>query len=553
MLNHLHVKDLALIDQSEVEFGEGLNILTGETGAGKSILIGSINLALGAKASRDLIRHGREYGFVELIFSELSEKQENKLRELDIEPEDGQLIIRRKISEKRSEIKINDQTVTLAKLRAVTELLIDIHGQHEHQSLLKEGAHLHILDAFGSDETTALREHVADLYQRYTAARKKLSSFQLDEAARQRELDFLEFEIREIEAAELVQGEEEKLAERCRFFQNAQHVESAVSEAQALLAETDFSSAVAAITRALRYDPALQSISDSLYDLQSIAEDTLRDVERYLDQNEYNEEAFRKAEERLDQIRNVMMKYGGTVEKTEQALSEKKKRLQELSDYDNEKKRCEAAAEQARKLLLESCAVLTEKRKLEAEQLAARIRTEMTEMGFLDIRFEMSFSPLSAPTANGMDEAHFVVSLNPGEPLRPLSEVASGGELSRIMLSIKTVLADRDEIPTLIFDEIDTGISGRTAEKVSDKLKKIAASHQVILITHLPQIAAKADRHFEIRKSVSEGQTHTEIRELDFDHSVEELGRLLAGDHLTEAVLANARELKLLAQKRVSE
>ena len=548
MLYHLHVKDLALIEEADVEFGEGLNILTGETGAGKSILIGSINLALGAKANKDIIRNGKEFGFVELVFGGFSEHQLEKLKELELEPEDDQIIIRRKISKTRSEIKINDETATLSKLRAVTELLIDIHGQHEHQSLLRDGYHLKILDDFQLKSTGELRNEIRSTYHQYTELKEKLESFTMDESERQRELDFLKFEIQDIEEAELKDGEEEELAEKYRKYQNSQKIFVYVSETKELLENLDLSSAVKGIQNALQYDESLKNISDSIYDLESIADDTVRELDRYLDDNVYDEEDFNRIEERLDFIRNILMKYGGSVEKVEQALEEKKARLLELEDYDEAREKCRKELSSVEKKLLSLCDALSKERQKGAEVLSEAIRQEMTEMGFLDVRFSMAFTKLAAPGANGMDEAHFVVSLNPGEPVRPLSEVASGGELSRIMLSIKTVLANTDEIPTLIFDEVDTGISGRTAEKVSAKLSKIAKLHQVILITHLPQIAAKADLHFCIEKTVEEGHTHTNIRPLSEEESVLELGRLLAGDSVTDAVLANARELKHLAK-----
>lgn len=549
MLYHLHVKDLALIESAEVEFDKGLNILTGETGAGKSILIGSINLCLGSKANKDIIRNGKDFGFVEIVFGDLSEHQEEKLRELDVEPEDGQIIIKRKISNTRSEIKINDETVTLAKLRSVAELLIDIHGQHEHQSLLREGYHLKVLDDFQQKETGVLRASLAQKYREYTALKEKLSGFDMDEAKRLRELDFLKFEIEDIEKAELKEGEEEELAQRYKKYQNIQKIYGSVQNARAIMDEVDLSSAIRAIQDALQYDDSLRNISDSLYDLQTISEDTVRELDRYLDNNEFDEEDFQEVTERLDYIRGVMAKYGGTVEKTEKELMEKQQRLRDLEDYDLNREKCRKELMKTEKELLELSKKLTAVRKKGAEVLAERIRSEMTEMGFLDVKFELEFKTLKEPSSNGMDDVRFVVSLNPGEPVRPLNEVASGGELSRIMLSIKTVLADTDEIPTLIFDEVDTGISGRTAEKVSEKLKKIALTHQVILITHLPQIAAKAGTHFCIEKLAENGYTHTNIRKLTEDESVMELARLLAGDKVTDAVLANARELKNLANE----
>lgn len=553
MLYHLHVKDLALIDSAEVEFGKKLNILTGETGAGKSIIIGSINLALGAKASKDMIRSGKDSALVELVFGDLSAQQLEKLAALDVYPEDGQIFIKRRISQTRSVIKINDELATLAKLRAVTDLLIDLHGQHEHQSLLNEGAHLRFLDAFISRESAAVRAALAEAYDAYAAAKKRLASFQMDEAARKRELDFLQFELDEIESAALKEGEEEQLAADCRRFQNAQQIFAGVDEARQILSETDISRAVRAVSSVLRYDEGLGQLADSLYDAESVLNDTLRELEAYLDEDTYDEAKAEQAKERLDQIRIVLMKYGGTLARVQESYEKKQKRLELLLHYDREKAACEKQLAACYETLLSRCRELSALRKKGAEELCARVRRELSDMGFLDVRFDLSFSVLPEPTRNGMDEAHFEVSLNTGEPLRPLSEVASGGELSRIMLSLKTVLADTDEIPTLIFDEIDTGISGMTAEKVSDKLMKIAQTHQVICITHLPQIAAKADTHFCIEKKVADGHTHTHITQLSEEASLSELARLLAGGKVTKAVLANAKELKNLASQKKKE
>lgn len=552
MLYHLHVKDLALIDSADVEFGPGLNILTGETGAGKSILIGSINLALGQKSNRDMIRSGAEYGLVELVFGDFDETEKEHLRKLGMNPDetDGQVIIQRKIMDRRSEIRVNDETVTLGKLRSITEGLIDIHGQNEHQSLLKEGAHLKILDLYSQARTGELRRQTAEAYRNWTAAVKELSAFNLDEAAREREMDFLRYEIDEIEKAELREGEEEELAANYRKYQNSRKITGSVEKAREVLENTDFSEAVSELAEALRYDPELKGISDSFYDLQSVADDTLRDVDAYLSENDFDEETFQETEERLDFIRSIMAKYGGSVQKTEEALAEKQARLKLLSDYDEEKQKASEKVRKTKERLQKFCRELSAARKKEGAALAEKIREEMNGMGFLDVRFEYSFSDLPEPTENGSDEAHFIVSLNPGEPLRNLTEAASGGELSRIMLAIKTVLADTDAIPTLIFDEIDTGISGRTAEKVSEKLKKISSRHQVILITHLPQIASKADVHFEILKTVEKGRTVTRIRKLSEEESVMELARLLSGDTVTDAVLENAREMREKGKKK---
>ena len=543
MLERLMVKDLALIEKSEIEFGAGLNILTGETGAGKSILLGSIQLALGQKASKEMIRHGKEQALIELSFS-VDEKEEKKLKTLeeDLEAEEGSLIIRRKISEKKSDIRVNDLTLTLGKLKEISGGLLDLHGQHEHHSLLKEGAHLAILDSYMERKGDGLLSAVLASYENYREKKKALSAYSLPEEERLRELDFLNFEIEELEGAELKLGEEESLSKDYALYENMDRLKSLLLKVQESLSEMDFH--FAELEEAVSYDEALQNSLDSAYELEAVGEDCLRGVEHYLDHAEVDEEKFFFLGERLNSIRTVMMKYGGTEEKALNALREKEERKRFLNDYETEKEKAEKALSVAVEDLEKKAEELSAARQKVGKELEKLIRKEMEELGFLDTRFEFHFQRKKEITEKGFDEVESYVSLNPGEPLRALREVGSGGELSRIMLSIKTVLADTDDTPTLIFDEIDTGISGRTAEKVGEKLEKIAKKHQVILITHLPQIAAKADRHFLIEKKVSEGKTRTEIHALSEEESIEELARLLGGDELTEAALENARSLK---------
>lgn len=551
MLDRLMVKDLALIEKSVVEFGPGLNILTGETGAGKSILLGSIQLALGQKANKDMIRHGSEQALIELSFS-LGEEKEAELKELeeDLEIEEGSLIIRRKISEKKSENRVNDLSVTLAKLREISGELLDLHGQHEHHSLLKEGAHLAILDSFMARRGGRILSEVKEAYENYREKKKKLEAYSLPEEERKRELDFLQFELEELSSANLKPGEEEQLSKDYAVYENRDRLKSLLLRVQEELADRDFHGPVKNLEEAVTFDESLKNVLDTAYELEAVGEDCLRAVEHYLDHSEMDEEKFFLLGERLDTIRSLMMKYGGTEEKALEALSKKEERLRFLTDYEKEKALMEEALARSEEELREKAERLSLERQKTAKELEERIQQEMQELGFLDTRFTFRFEKKREISEKGLDEVESYVSLNPGEPLRPLREVGSGGELSRIMLSIKTVLADTDAVPTLIFDEIDTGISGRTAEKVGEKLEKIAKNHQVILITHLPQIAAKADRHFLIEKNVQEGKTKTEIHALNEEASVKELARLLGGEELTEAALQNARSLKAKAKEK---
>ena len=545
MLDRLLVKDLALIEKSVVEFSGGLNVLTGETGAGKSILLGSIQLALGQKANKDLIRHGKEQAIVELDFS-LTAEEVRRIQALeeDLELEEERLLIRRKISEKKSDIRVNDLGLTLAKLREITGGLLDLHGQHEHQSLLREGSHLEIIDGFRKKQGGKLLEEVADAYHLLQEKKRALQKFSLQESERTRELDFLDFEIQELADAHLSEGEEAELTKEYSLYENMDRLKSLLLSAKESLEEMDFHRPIQAVEEAKDFDESLNGLSDSLYDLEAVGEDCLRSLDHYLDHAEVDEEKLFTLGERLEQIRRVMMKHGGTEAKALAALAKKEERRTFLLDYEKDEEKAKKAIVAQEKLLREKALLLSKERQEDAKVLAKQIQGEMQEMGFLDTKFEFHFQEKKEPTEKGLDEVEAYVSLNPGEPLRPLREVGSGGELSRIMLSIKTVLADTDGVSTLIFDEIDTGISGRTAEKVGEKLQKIAKNHQVILITHLPQIAAKADHHFLIEKTVEDGATHTRIHPLEEKESIEELARLLGGDEISEASLENARELK---------
>lgn len=550
MLLELHVKNLALIEKADVEFGEGLNILTGETGAGKSIIIGSVTMALGGKAPKGSIRPGADYAYIELVFSVTGEEKRRALRELEVEPtEDGLVIISRKLTPARSISRINDETVTMARLSQITGLLLDIHGQHEHQSLLYKSKHLEILDAYVKAATQPVKQKIADRYRIYRSLEEKLKGFDLDGESRIREADFLRFEIEEIEASALKEGEEEELTSVYRRYSHSRRIAECLGAAYEAVEGEWLSRALKEVEQAAEYDETLGGIRDQLYDADSILRDAGREMSAYLDSMEMDEETFRKTEERLDLIHNLQAKYGATVEAIRQKLEQKKKRLEELEDYDAHRKRMEQELEECRNGLEKLCAQLTGIRKKASGTLVKKIRQGLVDLNFLDVEFDMEFEKLDHFTPSGWDGAQFLISTNPGQPMRPLKDVASGGELSRIMLAIKTVLADSDDIPTLIFDEIDTGISGRTAQKVSEKLMLIAKSHQVICITHLPQIAAMADSHFEIAKSASQGRTITTIRLLDRKASVEELARLLGGARITEAVLKNAGEMKELADR----
>ena len=551
MLIGLHVKNLALIEQADVEFGNGLNILTGETGAGKSIIIGSVALALGAKASRDMIRCGEEYAYIELIFSIDDEKKREELKKMDVYPdEDGLLIISKKITQTRSISRINDETVTTARLKAVTGKLLDIHGQHEHQSLLHRQKHLEILDEYSRKETGMLRREVAESYRKYLELKGKLDGFSLDDESRKRELDFIRFEITEIENAALRPGEEEELAAKFRKYAHSQKIMESLQAAYQVLDSDMIGRACHEVENVSSYDERLSGIASGLSDAESILSDLCRSISGYLDEMEFSGEDFQQTEERLDLIRQMTAKYGSTEEAVLRSLDAKKKRLEELENYEELARAAKAVFEEQKHVLALLCGRLSEERKKAAKVLENRISEELRDLNFLHVEFQVDVHRTDHYTASGSDEVEFLISTNPGSiPPKPLGEVASGGELSRIMLAIKTVLADTDDIPTLIFDEIDTGISGRTAQKVAEKLAVISRNHQVICITHLPQIASMADCHFEIKKSTDGASTKTRIARLKEEDVVTELARLLGGAQITDAVIQNAREMKELARQ----
>ena len=551
MLFHLSVRNLALIDSAEVEFEEGLNILTGETGAGKSVIIGSVNAALGGKTSKDMIRQGCDYAYVELVFSVTDEKKRRELAAREVCPDaDGNLIISKKIMPSRSISRINDETVTAARLREITGILIDIHGQHEHQSLLYHAKHLEILDEYGKSRIAKLKEQTAEAYQEYAAVKKKLEYYQSGREQLLRETDFLRFEIEEIENAGLKPGEEEELESAYRRFSNSRRIVESLSEAYQAVNGDAVARALLAVEKAAEYDEGISGIRDQLYDVDALMSDLNREISSYMEEMTFDEAAFRETEERLDLIRGLENKYGDTIEKVLDSLDKKREKLEELEHFDLRREETERRFAQLEERLETLCGELSKIHRETAQTLTERMREGLSDLNFLNVEFTMEFRRLSHYTAGGFDEAEFLISTNPGEPPRPLGAVASGGELSRIMLAIKAVLAETDDIPTLIFDEIDTGISGRTAQMVSEKLSLIAGSHQVICITHLPQIAAMADSHYEIRKTAKENRTVTQIKRLSEDQMTDELARLLGGAEITEAVRQNAREMRALAAEK---
>lgn len=553
MLLNLHVKNLALIDEAEVEFTPGLNIMTGETGAGKSIIIGSINLALGGKLPKEMIRENAPFGLVELTFRIEDKRLKQRLLEMDISIEEDELILSRKIVNGRSVSKINGETVPVSKVKEAAQLLIDIHGQHEHQSLLVKKNHLNILDAYAKNRLQKEKEALKSVYEQYQKVKTELKEASLDTAERQRELSFLEYEIKELEEAQLIPGEDEQLEADYRRLLNGQKIMEAVSKAYEKTSE-GFDSATEQISHALRelasvseYDEPLAGFENQLMEIDNLLNDFNREMAEYKSDTVFDEETFAEVEKRLDLVNHLKAKYGNTIEEILNSLEEKKARAEKLSDYDTYLEQLKQEFSQKEKEVESYSGKLSEIRKAAAAKLTDAIKKELKDLNFPNVSFSMHFQKTDSYTANGYDDAEFLISANPGEPEKSLEKIASGGELSRIMLAIKTVLADTDAVGTLIFDEIDTGISGRTAQMVSEKMNVLGNSHQIMCITHLPQIAAMADSHYLIEKSVANETTISTIRPLDWEESVKELARMLGGVKITDTVLDNAKEMKELA------
>ena len=548
MLLELNVKDIALVRKASVAFGSGVNILTGETGTGKSVIIDSAMLALGAKSHTDIIRQGAEYAYVELVF-DVDEERRGKLRELNIDTdEDGTLIVSRKLMPGKSISRINDETVTLTALKKVAELLIDVYGQHEYYTLTDRSKHLEILDEYAGAGISGLLSDNAAAFAEYKAAEREASLYNLDEKERARQIDLLSFEIDEIDNAKLLPGEEEELSQRAKKLNNARKIIESVNEACGILSDCDTGRAVSSLEYALRYDDELKSAYDELIDVQSVLNSCVTDLRAYADDLDVDDAELEETEARLDLIRRLELKYGQTIEDILSYRKQQELELNKMREYDDNKAAAEQRLENASDRLNKTCKALSTERRKCAKELSLAIEKELKDLGFEKPKMDMEFREKAA-AADGYDEVCFMSALNPGESMKPLSDVASGGELSRVMLAVKTILAKTDDTPTLVFDEIDTGISGRTAQKVAEKLDLIGMRHQVICVSHLPQIAAMADTHFVISKTEQDGRNITDITKLNEQGAVDELARLLGGEKITKAVSDNAAELKKLAKE----
>lgn len=554
MLEHLHIKNVALIRESEISFGEGLNILTGETGAGKSMVIDSLQFALGGRAGKDFLRRGEKQASVEALFAVDTKALREKLEENGIEPEeDGSVLITRTLSETgKSVCRVNGSTVTVGMLKEIAEDLIDIYGQHEHQSLLNPSKHIRLLDRFcGAGFGDAMEEYKRS-WHALKELEKQLNALMGDESQREQRMDILSFQKEELEAGELRLGEEEELLEQKKRLGSMEKLMRLTGESIALLYDGNrdmpsacdqLGDALAKLQEAAEYDNSLQSFVDALADAYAAVEDAARELKREADRQEADPETLEEIEERLQLIYKLKRKYGGSVEA---ALAFYDKVVEELDFLSNSSEKvAELMAEKEKELkkLTQAADTLTARRKATAEQVAEQIEAALQDMEMKNARFHIQIDEKADWGADGKDKVEFLISANAGESLKPLAKIASGGEMSRVMLALKTVLVDADEIGTFIFDEIDTGVSGRTARKVGEKMRFLGEKRQILCITHLPQIAAMADSHFLIEKESNGEETTTKVTPLEGEGSVLEVARLMGGSDVTETTLAAAREL----------
>ena len=550
MLLNLHVKNFALIDEIDIDFSKGLNILTGETGAGKSIVLGSLAIALGAKADKDCIRTGEEYALVEITFTADTEEVKNKLIENDISLENDEIIIQRKITPQRSVFKLNSQTVTVSVIKDIASALIDIYGQHDYQNLLNSRKHIEILDSFAKDSADAVSGY-KKTYAEYLRLKTLAESPEVDEVRRKREISLLEYQINEIKSAALKPNEETEVEERLKVLENAYKIQSTLSLIKDMMYDYE-SSAGEMINKSIRemsaissYDSVLGDMFDELNNIYSLVSDFERETMGVLEDYAPNEEELDRLRVRYNLINELERKYGRTIENVLEYLDDKEKELENLQDYAIKRESILKDYEKAKDALKKSADALTEVRKKTAKSFEKAITEGLSDLNFNQSSFNVAITEANDYTSNGIDKVNFEISTNPGEPLKPLENVSSGGELSRIMLAIKTVGAKSDNTETLIFDEIDAGISGVTAWKVAKKLALLSKDHQIICITHLQQIAAMADIHFEIKKTVSDNsRTNTYIEVLDEEGEIKEIARMLGDESGSDKFLDNASEIK---------
>ena len=555
MLVSLRIENIALIDHLEVSFADGLNVLTGETGAGKSVVIGAIGIALGGRFDRTLLRDETKDGLVEVLFT-LNPETRRRLIEADIVPGDiiqeDEVLITRKLSKNRVMNRINGETVPLSQLKDTAEILINLHAQHEQTTLLKPARHMEILDA-SDPAVSEQKAKVRSGFQKVQELRRDLERLDVDPGERAKRMDFLNFQIREIRDASLHPGEDEDLEEAFRRMSHAEELTAICQEVAQLTGEDTASGCGSQISRAAkrirdmsRYEPD-SPLPEQLSEVEALLSDFNQSLTSYMEEISYDPEELRRISDRLDLLNSLKAKYGRTLEEVLAAADTLEKELETLTKADEETARLRTALEQEMKSLEESAKKLSALRKKAAEPLSKQVTDALLDMNFSHVVFYADITENEEITSEGRDNVVFCLSTNQGEEPKPLHKVASGGELSRVMLALKATLSDVADTPTLVFDEIDVGISGITAQKIGQLLKRLAGTRQILVITHLPQIAAVGDAAYRIDKQVVGEKTITSLTELDEEGRVQELARLLGGDRITDAILQSARELLINA------
>ena len=554
MIESLHIQNIALIEDLTLNLEKGLNILSGETGAGKSIIIDSLNFVLGERADKTLIRNGAERAEVSAVFSSVSEDVEKSLEDLGIAPDDV-LILKRAMTKDRNECRINGAQVTLGMLKSIGEKLVDIHGQHEHQSLLKVSTHVHLLDAFGGEKIEKSKKKLQKTYNSYKELCNEFENIG-DAATRERKLDVLNYQITELKEAELQEGEEEKLLSDRKKFRNAEKILNAAKDANQLLNGGSDFSVVGAVNKAINllnvagaFDENLLKIAERLESAKIDVKDVADELESCLDDLSFDDYSLEKVEKRLEKVRQVVRKYGGTVEAANEFLKNAEEEYDFLINADARATKLEKEIEKTRSELLSDAEELSALRRKYAVSFEDEINKQLKELGMPSAKFNVSFDENAGKaaddvTSNGFDKVEFLISANKGEPLKPLQKIISGGEMSRFMLALKNITARLDGIDTMVFDEIDTGISGYIAQVVAEKLYNISVSRQVIAVTHLPQLASMADNHYKIEKKETADKTITNVKKLDEEGELQEIARLIGGSTYSEHAFAPAGEMK---------
>lgn len=563
MISQILIKNIALIDELSIDFHKGFNVLTGETGAGKSIIIDSVNLALGERADRDLIQSGKDYARVELLFTIASKSPVNKILEefgITSEPDGSLLLVRELTVQGKNLCRVNGRTVTLTMLRELTKHLVDVHGQHQHQYLLNTESHIDFIDQFGKNELDKEKSLLKEKYHEWKKIEKEIKRIKGINKDGVRQMDLLLYQINEISEANLALDEEENLKNELNLLLNAEKVINSTNCAYQNLYTGSMDNpsimdklaeVIKQLETAKEIDKSLEDIVMQLNNMQFTLEDVTIMLRDYKDNLNHEPSRIEEIEERLQQIKNLKRKYGNSIREILDFKDKLEAEYQMLEDSQSKLEKLESECNRVYTEVLTQCKKISNIRRQYAKKLEKDLVKQLKDLNMNEARFSVLVQEADLDsdqsnlyiTENGYDTVEFLISANPGEPLKPLAKIISGGEMSRVMLALKTILGDKDQVPTMIFDEIDVGISGHTAQKVAEKICKISKQHQVITVTHLPQIASMADRHFEIHKVVKKEQTNTQVTELTYEERIRAIARMLGGVKITDLSLGHARDL----------